>query len=50
MLIFFRLDEMLRVLLRDHDLIVHEQREKNLNRFMAHIGQSSSSLLETDDP
>ncbi|KAI0090766.1 hypothetical protein BDY19DRAFT_992181 [Irpex rosettiformis] len=31
-------DEMLTVLLRDHELSVNEEREKNLNRFMAHIG------------
>ncbi|KAI0783059.1 hypothetical protein C8Q75DRAFT_811282 [Abortiporus biennis] len=29
---------MLANLLKDHDLAVHHQREKNLNRFMAHIG------------
>ncbi|KAI0821358.1 hypothetical protein BC629DRAFT_1587638 [Irpex lacteus] len=31
-------DEMLTVLLQDHELNVNEEREKNLNRFMAHIG------------
>ena len=41
---------MLKILLQDHDLIIHDEREKNLNRFMAHIGQSFSSLTETDDP
>ena len=41
-------DDALRTLLQDHDLVVQEQREKNLNRFMAHIGQSLSSLFEAD--
>lgn len=31
-------DDMLKRLLRDHDLTIADQREKNLNRFMAHIG------------
>ncbi|GJE91393.1 hypothetical protein PsYK624_075430 [Phanerochaete sordida] len=31
-------DDMLKLLLRDHDLTAVDQREKNLNRFMAHIG------------
>lgn len=33
-------DDMLKMLLRDHDLTVVDQREKNLNRFMAHIGNT----------
>lgn len=32
---------MLELLLRDHELAINEVREKNLNRFMAHIGTSS---------
>ncbi|KAI0343738.1 hypothetical protein BDW22DRAFT_1356282 [Trametopsis cervina] len=31
-------DEMLSLLLKDHELAENEVREKNLNRFMAHIG------------
>ena len=30
---------MLAVLLQDHDLAVNDERGKNLNRFMAHIGK-----------
>lgn len=44
-----RADEMLEVLLKDHELAVNEVREKNLNRFMAHIGTRipATSLLWT---
>lgn len=39
-------DEMLSLLLKDHELAENEVREKNLNRFMAHIGTSPSNPRE----